>query len=82
MIDILVQLAHGFVHCLTPLNMAMLVTGIVVGLLIGVLPGLTLVMGVALAGLVVLVGFTLAWLSVAFGLAAKRPDTASNMPCC
>src|SRR5512139_2192520 len=49
MIDILVQLAHGFVHCLTPLNMAMLVIGIVIGLLIGVLPGLTLVMGVALA---------------------------------
>jgi hypothetical protein len=34
----------------------------------------------ALAGLVVLVGFALAWLSVAFGLAAKRPDTASNLP--
>ena len=49
MIDILLQLAHGFVHCLTPLNMAMLVVGIVIGLLIGVLPGLTLVMGVALA---------------------------------
>jgi putative tricarboxylic transport membrane protein len=47
--DILAQLAHGFVNCLTPLNMAMLVVGIVVGLLIGVLPGLTLVMGVALA---------------------------------
>ena len=39
MIDILVQLAHGFVHCLTPLNMAMLVTGIVIGLLIGCCPG-------------------------------------------
>ena len=49
MIDILSQLAAGFVHCLTPLNMAMLVIGIVIGLLIGVLPGLTLVMGVALA---------------------------------
>ena len=49
MIDILTQLAGGFVHCLTPLNMAMLVVGIVIGLLIGVLPGLTLVMGVALA---------------------------------
>src|SRR5512147_169127 len=49
MIDILVQLAHGFVDCLTPLNMAILVVGIVIGLLIGVLPGLTLVMGVALA---------------------------------
>src|SRR6185312_2836591 len=45
MIDILVQLANGFVHCLTPLNMAMLLVGIVIGLL----PGLTLVMGVALA---------------------------------
>jgi putative tricarboxylic transport membrane protein len=49
MIDILAQLASGFVHCLTPLNLAMLVIGIVIGLLIGVLPGLTLVMGVALA---------------------------------
>jgi ABC-2 type transport system permease protein len=34
----------------------------------------------ALAGPVVLVGFALAWLSVAFGLVAKRPDTASNLP--
>ncbi len=49
MIDIITQLASGFVHCLTPLNMAMLLVGIVIGLLIGVLPGLTLVMGVALA---------------------------------
>jgi hypothetical protein len=49
MIDILLQLANGFVHCLTPLNMSMLLVGIVIGLLIGVLPGLTLVMGVALA---------------------------------
>jgi hypothetical protein len=49
MADIVVQLGHGFVNCLTPLNLAMLVSGIVIGLLIGVLPGLTLVMGVALA---------------------------------
>src|SRR5215475_649521 len=49
MMDIFAQLASGFVHCLTPLNLAMLVIGIVIGLLIGVLPGLTLVMGVALA---------------------------------
>jgi hypothetical protein len=34
----------------------------------------------ALAGLVVLAGFALAWQSVAFGLAAKRPDTASDLP--
>jgi putative tricarboxylic transport membrane protein len=49
MTHILLQLAHGFVECLTPLNLAMLFIGIVIGLLIGVLPGLTLVMGVALA---------------------------------
>jgi putative tricarboxylic transport membrane protein len=49
MSHILVQLAQGFVDCLTPLNLLMLFIGIVVGLLIGVLPGLTLVMGVALA---------------------------------
>ena len=49
MADIIVQLEHGFLNCLTPLNLAMLVLGIVIGLLIGVLPGLTLVMGVALA---------------------------------
>ena len=49
MTDIIVQLGYGFVNCLNPLNLAMLVTGIVIGLLIGVLPGLTLVMGVVLA---------------------------------
>jgi putative tricarboxylic transport membrane protein len=49
MIDILTQLGTGFLECLTPLNLAMLALGIVIGLLIGVLPGLTLVMGVALA---------------------------------
>ena len=48
MIEILNQLANGFVECLTPMKMAMLFIGIVIGLLIGVLPGLTLVMGVAL----------------------------------
>lgn len=42
-------LGQGFIDCLTPINMLMLFVGIVVGLLIGVLPGLTLVMGVALA---------------------------------
>jgi putative tricarboxylic transport membrane protein len=47
--DILLQLAHGFVNCLTPMHLLMLFIGIVIGLLIGVLPGLTLVMGVALA---------------------------------
>jgi putative tricarboxylic transport membrane protein len=49
MVDLFTQLGIGFLHCLTPLNLAMLVIGITIGLLIGVLPGLTLVMGVALA---------------------------------
>ena len=49
MLDAFVQLGHGFLNCLTPIHMLMLTIGIVVGLLIGVLPGLTLVMGVALA---------------------------------
>ena len=30
--DIIAHLAEGFVHCLTPLNLSMLVIGIVVGL--------------------------------------------------
>src|SRR5665647_1202608 len=49
MSHILLQLGQGFVDCLTPMNILMLFIGIVLGLLIGVLPGLTLVMGVALA---------------------------------
>jgi len=46
--DTFVQLAHGVVACLQPFNLLMLMAGIVFGLLIGVLPGLTLVMGVVL----------------------------------
>ena len=49
MLDQITQLGLGFVHCLAPMHLAMLAIGIVLGLLIGVLPGLTLVMGVALA---------------------------------
>lgn len=49
MSQILLQLGQGFIDCMTPVNMLMLFIGIVLGLLIGVLPGLTLVMGVALA---------------------------------
>jgi putative tricarboxylic transport membrane protein len=47
-VDTLLHLANGFLTCLEPLNLAMLVVGIVCGLLVGVLPGLTLVMGVVL----------------------------------
>lgn len=43
------QLALGFLHLLTPANGASLVVGLVVGMLVAVLPGLTLVMGVVLA---------------------------------
>ena len=47
--DVLQQLALGFVHLATPANAAALVVGLVVGMLVAVLPGLTLVMGVVLA---------------------------------
>lgn len=47
--DVLGLLGQGFLNCLTPMHLLMLTTGIVIGLLIGVLPGLTLVMGVILA---------------------------------
>jgi putative tricarboxylic transport membrane protein len=49
MLDILHQLAGGFLHVLTPANFAALVVGLVTGMLVAVLPGLTLVMGVVLA---------------------------------
>jgi putative tricarboxylic transport membrane protein len=47
-VDTLLHLANGFATCLQPLNLAILVLGIICGLLVGVLPGLTLVMGVVL----------------------------------
>lgn len=63
---------------------------IVTTLAITVMLALTLLLGhrpqasplhwLGLAGLLILVGFALAWLAVAFGLFAKRPDTASNLP--
>src|SRR6188472_4370470 len=49
MLDVLHQLTIGFLHVLTPVNFAALVVGLVVGMLVAVLPGLTLVMGVVLA---------------------------------
>ncbi len=49
MSQVLLQLSQGFIDCFTPIHLLMLFVGIVIGLLIGVLPGLTLVMGVALA---------------------------------
>ncbi len=49
MIEILQHLGVGFLNCFTPEHLLVLVLGITIGLLIGVLPGLTLVMGVILA---------------------------------
>lgn len=46
--DMISHLADGLLICLQPFNLLMLLVGIVFGLLVGVLPGLTLVMGVAL----------------------------------
>jgi putative tricarboxylic transport membrane protein len=49
MLDVLHHLGLGFIDVFTPLNFAALVIGLVLGLLVAVLPGLTLVMGVVLA---------------------------------
>jgi putative tricarboxylic transport membrane protein len=49
MIEALALLGQGFLTVLEPVNLAMLCIGLVVGLLVAVLPGLTLVMGVVLA---------------------------------
>ena len=46
--DTLALLGTGLLNCLSPLNLTMLVLGIVVGMVVALLPGLTLVMGVAL----------------------------------
>src|SRR5688572_8060621 len=47
--EALAHLAIGFAGLFTPVNFAVLVIGLVVGMLVAVLPGLTLVMGVVLA---------------------------------
>src|SRR6476661_4130979 len=49
MFEILQQLAGGFVSIAQPVNLLALTVGLVVGMLVAVLPGLTLVMGVVLA---------------------------------
>ncbi len=49
MFDVLQHLAVGALHLLVPANAAALAIGLVVGMLVAVLPGLTLVMGVVLA---------------------------------
>src|SRR3972149_1481276 len=49
MAEVLSHLAGGFAQVLTPVNLIVLAIGLVLGLLVAVLPGLTLVMGVVLA---------------------------------
>ncbi len=49
MADIVQNLAQGFVQLAEPANLLSLAVGLVLGLLVAVLPGLTLVMGVVLA---------------------------------
>jgi putative tricarboxylic transport membrane protein len=48
-VETIASLAHGFLLILQPINLACLVVGLVLGLIVAVLPGLTLVMGVVLA---------------------------------
>ncbi len=47
--DVLLALLSGALEVLSPVNALMLVVGLVLGMLVAVLPGLTLVMGVVLA---------------------------------
>ncbi len=47
--DIFYNLLLGFAGCFQPVNLILLVAGTILGLVVGVLPGLTLVMGVVLA---------------------------------
>ncbi|MCK9381831.1 MAG: tripartite tricarboxylate transporter permease [Sulfuritalea sp.] len=47
--DVLINLGHGFLQVLQPGNLVVLFIGLVLGMLVAVLPGLTLVMGVVLA---------------------------------
>ncbi|MBI2752705.1 MAG: tripartite tricarboxylate transporter permease [Betaproteobacteria bacterium] len=49
MLDILQHLGAGFLQVFAPVNLLVLFIGLILGLLVAVLPGLTLVMGVVLA---------------------------------
>jgi putative tricarboxylic transport membrane protein len=49
MLDVLAHLSDGILTVLQPVNLLVLAVGLVLGLLVAVLPGLTLVMGVVLA---------------------------------
>jgi ABC-2 type transport system permease protein len=61
-------------------TMLSLVVVVAVAVLIGFRPNATPVEWVAAAGVLALITFALTWLCVAFGLAAKTVEAASNLP--
>jgi len=61
-------------------TMASLAVVIGVGLLVGFRPNATPLEWLAAAGVLLAISFSITWLSVAFGLAAKTVEGASNMP--
>ncbi|MEV6400171.1 ABC transporter permease [Streptomyces sp. NPDC051907] len=61
-------------------TMAGIVLVIAVALLMGFRPNATLVEWIAVLGLLAALTLALTWLGAAFGLVAKTPETASNMP--
>ena len=69
-------------HVLGSMTQTMLSLAVVTGvaLLIGFRPSATPVEWVAAAGVLAMITFALTWLCVAFGLAAKTVEAASNLP--
>jgi ABC-2 type transport system permease protein len=69
-------------HVLGSLIQALVSVAVViaVALLIGFRPDAGPLRWLAAAGVVVMISFALTWLSVAFGLVCKTPESASNVP--
>ena len=69
-------------HVLGSLIQAVLSVAVVTGvaLLIGFRPDAGPLGWLAAAGVVVMISFALTWLSVAFGLVCRTPESASNLP--
>jgi ABC-2 type transport system permease protein len=69
-------------HVIKSLIQTYIGLALVVGaaLLIGWRPNATPVEWLAVAGIVGVIGFGLTWLAVAFGMVAKNPESASNLP--
>jgi ABC-2 type transport system permease protein len=69
-------------HVLGALVQSALAVGVAVGvaMAIGYRPNATPASSVALAGLLMLIALSFTWLTVAFGLAAKSVESATNLP--